>query len=61
MNGKAIKILLIEKGLTQRDMCAELGVTETFMLQVIAGEKEPSLAKAKLMAEFLDATVDSLL
>ena len=57
---KNLMRILSEKGVTQRELAAAVGVTEMFMSYVVNGYKFPSLAITVRMAEYLGVTLDEL-
>lgn len=44
--GQRLKQVLVERGITQREMAATLGITETHMSTIILGKETPGLALA---------------
>lgn len=50
--GKAIKELRNEKGLNQRELAAECGLTQTSLSQIESGAKRPNPGTLKKLCEY---------
>lgn len=58
---KGIKICRIKAGMTQSELAILLGVSEMTISNYERGEREPSVAVLKRMAEIFGVTVDELI
>ena len=53
--------LLAERGMTQLELAARIGVTRAAMSRYVSGEREPRLVTLVRIAEELDVNVDDLI
>ena len=53
--------LLAERGMTQLELAARIGVTRAAMSRYVSGEREPRLVTLVRIAEELEVTVDELI
>lgn len=60
-NTRKVKSLMKKAKLNQADLSREFGVSEMFISKVINGEKQPSLAMAKELADKLGVPLDELI
>lgn len=60
-NGRKTKSLMKKAKITQGELAREFGVTEGYISLVINGEKQPSLAMAKELADKLGVPLDELI
>jgi len=51
--GDRLKILLKERGITQKQLAKYLGTSHSLISEYISNKKEPGIYKAKLIADFL--------
>lgn len=58
--GDKLKTVLEQKGILQKDLADEVGVSEAFMSYIIKGHKQPSVALLKRMSEYLGVPMDDL-
>lgn len=58
--GKAIKILLEKKGITQKELAARTQLTQTTISLLINGETQPRKETLELVAKSLDVTPEIL-
>lgn len=61
VNGKKIKNLMKEKGLTEKELAQTIGVSQAMMSYVIGGLREPNVATLVRIARVLDVPVDELI
>lgn len=61
LNYQKLKHLMESRSVTQAELAEEVGVSEAAISYILRGLKQPSLAVAQRMAEFLGVTVDELL
>ena len=59
--GARILTLLKKKGMTQRELANEIGVTETSISRYISGQRVPKSNIVVYMADVLNTTTDYLL
>lgn len=59
--GPRILTLLEKKGMTQRELANEIGVTETSISRYISGQRVPKANIVVYMADTLDSTTDYIL
>jgi transcriptional regulator with XRE-family HTH domain len=59
--GANIKRILVEKNMTQGDICRKLDVDRAYISNVVSGNKNPTLATITKIAEALDVSVGELL
>lgn len=52
--------LMLEKGLTQADLCRKTEIPTSLMSNYLKGKKSPALSNAKLIAEALGVSMDDL-
>lgn len=55
-----LKLLLIEKGLKQADLCRLTGIQTSLMSEYLSGRKSPAIGNAILIADALDVSLDTL-
>ena len=60
-NARKVKALMKKAKLNQADLSREFGVSEMFISKIINGEKQPSLAMAKELADLLGVTIDEII
>ena len=60
MNGKLLKELRTEKGLTQIALAKELGVTRSLIGMVETGKQDGGREFSKKVAEYFDVSLDYL-
>lgn len=60
-NTRKVKSLMKKAKLNQADLSREFGVSEMFISKVINGEKQPSLAMAKELADMFNVPLDELI
>lgn len=58
--GDKLKNVLEQKGIQQKDLANEVGVSEAFMSYIIKGYKQPSVTLLKRMSEYLGVPMDDL-
>ena len=61
INCPKLKQLMDSRSVTQAELADAVGVSEAAISYILRGLKQPSLAVAQRMAEFLGVTVDELL
>lgn len=61
INCTKLKQLMDSRSVTQAELADAVGVSEAAISYILRGLKQPSLAVAQRMAEFLGVTVDELL
>lgn len=61
VNGNKIKRIMEEKGILNKELAADAGISEAMMTYIIKGLREPTVAVLSRIAKKLDCTVDSLL
>ena len=61
INYPKLKQLMDSRSVTQAELADAVGVSEAAISYILRGLKQPSLAVAQRMAEFLGVTVDELL
>ena len=59
--GPRILTLLEKKGMTQRELANEIGVTETSISRYISGQRVPKANIVVYMADTLDSSTDYIL
>lgn len=59
--GARILTLLKKKGMTQRELANEIGVTETSISRYISGQRVPKSNIVVYMADVLNTTTDYIL
>ncbi len=55
-----LKMALLEKGLTQRDLSFEIGISESVISTILNGYRQPGTDLKAKIAEYLGAKSDSL-
>lgn len=60
-NTRKVKTLMKKAKINQADLSRQFGVSEVFISKILNGEKQPSLAMTKAIADLLGATVDELI
>ena len=60
-NGRKAKTLMRKAKISQGELAREFGVTEGYISLVVNGEKQPSLAMAKELADKLNVSLDELI
>ena len=60
-NTRKVKSLMKKAKLNQADLSREFSVSEMFISKVINGEKQPSLAMAKELADMFNVPLDELI
>ncbi len=60
INTEKLEELMSEKGITQRGLSVELGVTEQMIHYILQGKKIPSLAVYSDMCRVLGVSMDDL-
>jgi putative transcriptional regulator len=55
-----IKIAMVSKDLTQRELAEKVGVSETTISAIVRGESEPKVGLAVKIAKVLEKTVEEL-
>lgn len=58
---RRIKHLMIDKDVTQRELAAAAGVSDSFMSMVLSGTKTPTLGVAIAVSNKLGVTIESLI
>lgn len=58
--GENIKRLRIEKGITQAELAANIGVTQSMLCQIERGTKAVALQLGKQIADVLECSVNDL-
>ena len=61
LNARKLKTLMKKAKITQADIARDFGVTEGFISLILSGQKQPTLAMAKELADLLCVTVDELI
>lgn len=61
MIGKNVQRVRIERGLTQLELAGRIGRWHTFVGQIEAGKRQPSLATLMKLATALDVSTEELL
>jgi len=61
VNHKKIASLVEERGLVQKELADEVGVSEAMMSYILRGFKEPSVATLVRLAKALGCSVDALI
>ena len=56
-----VKILMIDKGVTQRQLADAAGCDETFISKILSGAKKPTFDAVVDMADRLGAKIDELI
>ena len=59
--GPRLRQLRVKRQLTQVQLAAKVGVTQSYIGQIERGEKVPTLAVARALAKALGVTVDALI
>jgi len=59
--GERIKFLLNQKGITQKDLALNIGISQTHAGYIIKGLREPTAGIVKKIAVFLDVSMDWLM
>ena len=59
--GKQLKKIIIEKGISQQDFAAKLGVGKAMISQWITGTRNPSLTSLKKIAQTLNISLNYFL
>lgn len=60
--GEALMVLMNRKGMTQTDLAAKSGVRKSTINELIKGRsKEPTLTKAKALADALEITLQDFI
>ena len=58
--GQRIRSLRLERGFSQKDLCATAGVSPRFLVQVENGDANPSLARLAALADSLGVSLSQL-
>ncbi len=61
MNTEKLISKMAEKRIEPGELAKEINVSKPFVYYLMNGQREPSLAVAKAIADLLDCTVDELL
>lgn len=61
INGKRIRELLREKGMTESELAVRLGVSGAMMSYIINGLRDTTVSKLVRIAEELDCALDELI
>ena len=59
--GANIKRILVEKDMTQGDICRKLDIDRAYISNVVSGNKNPTLSTITKIAGALDVSIDKLL
>lgn len=60
--GEALMVLMNRKGMTQTDLAAKSGVRKSTINELVKGRsKEPTLTKAKALADALEITLQDFI
>lgn len=59
--GETIKKIRKEKGITQKKLAALTGFTQSYLSQIEATEKQPSLSTIEIIAKALDVPIPALI
>lgn len=60
--GEALVVLMNRKGMTQTDLAAKSGVRKSTINELVKGRsKEPTLTKAKALADALEITLQDFI
>lgn len=59
--GVNLKRIRTEKGMSQADLCRELGVDKSSISNIESGKQNPTLATIKRIADALDVSIDKLM
>ena len=57
---RRLKQALADKGLSQQEVAAKLGITPTYLCHLLAGDRRPSAALAIALSKLVDGVVDPL-
>lgn len=61
IDSNKVDVLMTSKGITNRQMAEDVGISEAMMTYIRQGKRRPGLEIAVLIAEKLGVTVDDLL
>ena len=61
IDSNKVDVLMTSKGISNRQMAEDVGISEAMMHYIRQGKRRPSLETAALIAEQLGVTVDDLL
>lgn len=59
-NTSKVKSLMKKNKLNQADLSRQFGVGEMFISKLMSGQKQPSLAMTKELADLLGVTIDEI-
>lgn len=61
VNHKKIASLIKERGLMQKELADEVGISEAMLSYILRGFKDPSVATLVRLAKALECSVDALI
>ena len=61
VNGKKITELMHEKGIKNKEIAAEVGISESMMTYIVKELREPNVTTLSRIAKVLGVTVDELI
>ncbi len=61
MNGKVLRRLRLERGMSQKDVADAIGTTQAFVYMLEYGHKQPSVETLTALADLFGVSTDTLL